>query len=151
MYNCVIDLNEGKLTFRKFQVLTSFPGPIIRTFNVNGKDVEVLLDTGQVGCLLGGPLLVEKAGLQAEDVSAQGLVIETPSGFLPVHFKVPDVCVRGYGKEAQCTLYACLDEEYLVVGIKFLFGFVIRFDGNICNVSFAGENPEEAVESQPSA
>lgn len=109
MYNCVIDLENGELTFRKIKLLSRFPECIIRTFNINGKDMEVLLDTGQEEFLVGGLQHAEETGLQVDDMSVQGLNMQTPNGNLPIQFKVPDVCLRGYGKERKCTLYACPD------------------------------------------
>lgn len=152
MCSCVIDLENLKLTFRKFQVLEHFPELITRTFNINGKDMEVALDTGQEAFLTGSQQHAEEAGLRMRDVAAPGMNFRTPHGPEPFTFLVCDVCVRGQGKEAVGDLEGTTDSEKMVLGMQFLRGFTIHINGNNnYDVSFAGENPVKTAESQPSA
>lgn len=55
IFNSVLDLKRNRLTFRKFLLLKHLPDAIVETFNINGKDAAVTLDTGKEDFLSGGP------------------------------------------------------------------------------------------------
>lgn len=92
-------MEEEELTFRKYKFYRQDIHHITETLTVNGKDVEVLLDTGKEDFLTGSLQHARNLNLDLVDVSAENCVYITECGRVPIDYRAYDVSVQCLGTE----------------------------------------------------
>lgn len=102
------------------------------TVNVNSKDVEVHLDTGNSTMLFGDRSSAKKLGLTLEDVSHKEIPMNLQDSTTTVKWECAGVPVKALGRERFGTFTLAPEEfsDMTVLGMEFLLGSVFRFSAD---------------------
>lgn len=103
-FNCVIDLDAQKITFREFvcQAWETQETDIVR---IEGQDVRTLIDTGFTGFLLGSMELAEELKLTLKDISHCKQMIKSLDETYQVKYEAEGVCVNAFGMEKRGVFF----------------------------------------------
>lgn len=131
-YCCVVDLYAGRLTLREYAE-DALPLDVIRTtVNIEGKDVEMIVDTGSEHVLTGSLSLAQELDLPlvpSDDMLIDGFGFQ---GMVP--YVAKGLCVRAFGREMRdCTYYVWPEEtpedgRVPLLGVDFLMGMELHFN-----------------------
>lgn len=125
VFCCVIDLDAGWLIFRDF--IRHAPLDLPKTtVNIQGKDVEMEIDTGSEILLIGNLNLAKELQLPLEPM--EGFSISGIGYEGPVPFMARNLVVKAYGREMRRATFFVFPEEAPenltkpLLGVGFFFG-----------------------------
>lgn len=142
---CVIDLNRGRLTLRdefQFQVWE----PLKTTVSIEGRNVDMEVDTGTESILSGSLGLARALDLPLEPVKGMSVLGVGFRGAVP--YQARNVCARAFGREMRNAYYIVDPKEtpegqqVPLLGAPFFVGLEIhlRRDGSM-EVKFPAGRP----------
>ena len=124
MFCCIIDLDKGYLTLREYhpEILAEMPRT---TVSIEGKDVEVEIDTGSSLYLSGRMSLAEELGLALKPLEQLMIGVDYEA---TIRWMATDVSLKAFGRETRNAEFVVLPEEIQdgykdpTMGVEFLYG-----------------------------
>ncbi|XP_047497148.1 uncharacterized protein LOC125044501 [Penaeus chinensis] len=130
-YCCIIDLDKDTLTFRELYMDASWD---LRktTVNIQGKDVEMDIDTGAESYMTGTLSLAKELNLPLKAI--QGYSIIGVGYEVAVPYVAPDLCIKAFGREVHDAWYKVKPDETPegykdpTLGVPFFYGLRLLFN-----------------------
>jgi len=132
IFSCVLDLNEEQLIIGRMNKCLTYT-TIERVVTINGKEIEVNVDTGSNFFLAGSLEAAQELDLALEDISHLNIEYRGINKDSVLQYQAKEVCLKAFGRETYGDFElrpSELEISGLTMGLLALHGLVLRFGGH---------------------
>ncbi|XP_042880376.1 uncharacterized protein LOC122258475 [Penaeus japonicus] len=131
-YSAIIDMYNYRLTFRDYNEDYDISEPLV-TINVDGKDIDMTIDTGSTFDMVGPMSVAKELGLHLEP--SKSPICDGVGYTSTIEYEAYNLCMKGFGSEI-CGTYTVQAEDvpdyakHLLLGARMCYGCMMQYNAD---------------------